>query len=267
MIRALIIAFWLSVAPALADGVSAPIAVPAIGQSTAAVKFPPNGGGGGGGGATVTALFGTNNGAGFTAPYNAGSFSFSNGEAVVGIITSIGGGFPDITGVTIKGVAATKIGTGVSNAGNAAVSLWHATVTAGSGSVIIANGQGTISQTCVNGWMITGIVSGTPTASVTTDNFAGSHADPQSLGSNLVVSSGGVGVVIIAASFRTAAETIPPSWTNATRDSTAESNNTNGNGYTIAGAHESSAGSYAVSVSGASGSGWEFNGMIGAAWQ
>lgn len=237
----------------------------------ASAQMTMTGVGGGFGGsaasAAVTALFATNNGSSTTAPYTTGSFTFSSGEAVVGIVTAIGGGFVDVTAVTIKGVSATKIGAGVSSTGNGAVSLWHATVTAGSGTVVISNGLGLISVTCVNGWMITGNASGTPTASVTTDNFAAQHTDPQSLSSSLVVSSGGVGVVMIGSVFRSAAETIPPSWTNATRDSTTESNNANGNSYTIAGAHESAAGTYAVSVSGATGSGWEFNGMIGAAWQ
>jgi hypothetical protein len=40
--------------------------------------------------------------------YVTSSYTFSNGIAVVAIITSLAGAFPDITGVTVNGVSATR---------------------------------------------------------------------------------------------------------------------------------------------------------------
>jgi hypothetical protein len=113
------------------------------------------------------------------------------------------------------------------------------------GSVSIANGIGTFSQTAVCGWMITGAASSKPTANVFANNYTSQHSDPQSLG-RLTVNASGVGVAMIAGLFHSGTDELPTSWTNATRDATTESANTNGNGYTIAGAHEASGGTYSI---------------------
>lgn len=220
---------------------------------------------GGGGGASVNAIFGSDNGGIVTAPWTSSSFTFTTGLAVVGIVSGRSGGFTAITTVTIKGVSATQVGITKGGTGEFDCTLWQASVTSGSGTVVIDTGTGNLSTTCLCGWMLTGLGSTTATATLSTDNATSSHADPQALGT-LVVNSGGVGVTFIGADFKDGTQN-PTTWVNATAD--AITNDGTGINVAIAGAHVSGAGSYAITASakaGATGGDWNFNAMQGAAW-
>jgi hypothetical protein len=214
-----------------------------------------------GGGAAVLAVGGTNSGGITAAPWTAGTFSFSPGLAVVGLVTGRSGGFANISGVTISGIAASSIGGGTAT-NEFTVSLWQAAVSS-AGTVVVTSTGASISNTCICAWSLTGLGSNTATQLISADNYTSPHNDPQSLGA-LTVNTGGVGVVFIGADFKSSAVN-PTIWANATRDSTTE--NSDGN-FSIAGAHVTGA-STAVITATATSTGsadWNFNGMQAASW-
>ncbi len=174
------------------------------------------------------------------------------------MVTSRGGGFPDINTLSISGVSATKIGSG-GPSGEFTVSLWQAAVSS-AGTVVVTSTGASIGNTCIGVWSLTGLSTTTATQVISADNYTSQHNDPQSLGS-LTVNTNGVGVVFIGGNFQSSTN-LPTSWTNATRDSTTELWDGN---FCIAGAHVTGASTLAISATAASGN-WDFNGMEGASW-
>lgn len=211
-------------------------------------------------GLSITALFGEVSGGIESAPWSTSSISFTTGLAVVFFEVGRGGGFPDVNAVTIKGVTATKLGE-TTETGSFSIHMWAAAVTAGSGTVDIDTGVGSVSNIAICGWMVAGYSSATPTTVVVTDNHTSYYSDPQLLG-NITVPSGGVAAVGLGGPFKSTAR-FPASWSNAIRDAVTEVSDGD---HTCCGAHISGAGTVNPTVSGAGGNQLDYNGMIGAAW-
>lgn len=133
---AFILAAWIAIIPAvaLADGVSAPIAVGPIGQSTGAVKFAPVSGSSP---ATYNygAAFATDS-AGFVSTYTTGALNIGTATAtrfiVVGVEAYLGGAAGSFTAVTVGSTSLSHI---VSNGNTVApAELWGGVVGVGEGS-------------------------------------------------------------------------------------------------------------------------------------
>ncbi len=216
-----------------------------------------------GSGASIAPLFGQAS-TGGASPLTIGSgIVFSTGVVGVGIAQDRGGGAVGApTAVTINGVAATQIGTTVSDGTQNGVSCWYAPVTAGTGNVTITN-VGGFGETAANGWMITGNLSNIPTANSSFNGFSPTQADPQGPMS-LTVASGGVAMAVVGSNFKPVTVN-PTTWVAATRDALTEAENATGNEIAIAGAHITGAGTFGIEASGTTS--WLYSGMCGAAWQ
>jgi hypothetical protein len=218
----------------------------------------------GGGGPSVASLFTASATTGGLSPYHiVTGVTFSAGVAVVGVAYD-GLSGAAVTGVQINGVTATQIGTTVSDGTNNGVALFYAVVSAGSGDIVLTNGTSNFGEVAVNGWMITGNSSNTPSVSGQTNGFAVQQPDPQGPISLASLAAGSVAVGVIGRNFPSSEN--PTSWTGITRDASAEATNATGNGIIIAGAKASGL-SGTTSVSATGSSSWQYSGMLAAAWR
>lgn len=211
--------------------------------------------------ATYTAVYGDSQAFGFGAgPYTSPSQTWGAGVAVVSVFS--GNQNTDLT-VTIKSVSATQIG-GYSGTGHRC-SLWQATVTSGSGTVVV-NTAGVFDGVATAGGVVTTTTS-TPSASQLNDMAVA--AEPQNV-VTVTVPASGAGVFFAGGTFGSSAS-LPYTWTNATRDSVTESFIGAGTSSSVTGgsSHTTTPGSTTPGVSTANGT-FNFAGiaacMTAAAW-
>lgn len=217
---------------------------------------------GGGSSATYTPIYGDSQQFSFGAgPYTSPSQTWTAGVAVVSVWSDSQN--TDLA-VTIKGVSATQIG-GYSGTGHRC-SAWRATVTSGSGTVVVSS-AGTFDSLATVGGVVT---TATPVPAGFQISDMAIVAEPQSA-VTVSIPTSGVGVFFASGAFGTAA-TLPLTWTGATRDAVTET--FTGSSATAAssasgGAHATAAGSTNPSVSSAN-STFNFTGssgcMTAAAW-
>lgn len=117
--------------------------------------------------------------------YTSPSKTFATGVAII-FINGNGGRVPSITGATIKGFTATPL-VAASNSGQA---VFYASVTAGTGTVVVTNST-TWADVVMNGGTITTASSSPSAASVLTNS---AQADPQLCGAGITVPANGVGI-------------------------------------------------------------------------
>jgi hypothetical protein len=182
--------------------------------------------------------------------YTSASITWTAGTAIVFIANADGAN--TLSGVTIKGVAATLIGASA----NGSTWLYRANITSGSGTVTFT-GSGVFANICTNGGVVTTTTS-TPFGSQVVNCCTG--VDPQAAAA-ATIPANGVGVAMVAVF---SARNLPGVWSNATRDTTGEGSVATGNSMAVSMAHSSSAGSLTPSVSGTGGNGFGFQAVSGA---
>lgn len=215
----------------------------------------------GGGGASIANLFtATTDSCTYPCTIVSG-VTFSAGVAEVGVAYDVSGGNTAVGGVTIKGVTATQCGTTVTDAGNNGVAMFYAVVTAGTGSIVLT-GTGGLSIGAVNGNMITGNASNTPTCNQ--DNgFSVQQPDPQGPVTLTGLSSGSVEACVLGRNFPGSQN--PTSWTGVTRVAAQEATSATSNGIIIAGGNASSL-SGTVNATATGTASWQYSGMVCGAW-
>lgn len=219
---------------------------------------------GGGSGATVSVLTSTNI-SGTLSPWTISGITFSSGLCVVGVVNDTVA-FPPPVGITVNGVACTKIGATIADPGFNSVSLWAAVVTAGTSNIAIASSGASFGNIAFNSWLIQGLASSSPTGTSSFDGFNPQVADPQGPMSSLTVNSNGAAILVVGGTFVALPATTTWAPAAVTRDTGAETGTTAGNTIRLAGAHLTTAGTYTnITVSGSSVS-WQYCGMVGAAW-
>ena len=202
---------------------------------------------GGGGSASYTAIYGDGQDIAYgSSTYTSPSQTWTAGYAVVFISTSVA-----LTGVTIKGVSATKY----TSASKTGLEAWYALITAGAGTVVATAGVA-FPNVCSAGGVVTSTSSSPSAGSIFTNS---AHSDPQTF-TAATVPSGGIGIAYIAVP-NIAATGLPTIWSGATRDAVTESSVATGNTQVAASAHTISAGSFNPTVSG-SGPGFGYQGAI-----
>lgn len=217
---------------------------------------------GGGGGVSISALASGNSSCGSSTCTLVSSQTFAAGIVPAGIVTDLSGSLSPPTTVTINGVSATPIGSPVTD-GTTSIQMWYATVGSGTGNIVLA-AAGSIGESCLSSWTITGASSSTPTANNSFNGLVSTQADPQGPMSSLTVASGGVAALFIGGIFHTTTAN-PTTWVQASRDASLETGNGAGNQCAAAGGHISAAGTYTgITASGTVS--WSYSAMLGAAW-
>lgn len=170
--------------------------------------------GGGVSPASYTAVYGNSQAFAFgPGPYTSPSQTWTAGVAVVSVWSSAQN--IDLS-VTIKGVSASQIG-GYSGTGHRC-SAWRATITSGSGTVVVSSVGNVFDSVGTVGGVVT---TTTPTPSGFQISDMAVAAEPQTV-VTVTVPSSGVGVFAAAAEFGSSAS-LPLTWTVVTRDSITES--------------------------------------------
>ena len=211
--------------------------------------------GGGGAAATYTPIYGNAQDLAFaTSTYTSPSQTWTAGQAVVFVTQA---GSSGTLTVTIKGVSATQVGSYTT--GNVG-SLWQATVTAGSGTVVVV-GSGVFGGVGTAGGVVT---------TTTTTPFSSSVlpmavvSEPQAVVSTTVPANG-IGVVFAGGAFGSSAS-LPFTWAaGGVRDSITEAAGTGGGSSSsaVGGAHVAAGATATPSVASANGT-FNFTGTTGA---
>jgi hypothetical protein len=254
---AFILAAWIAIVPALADGVSVP-GVPQIGQVGAAYNYPPTVSGGS---SSLTfesiSSIATNGTA-----TNFGTMTYGSGcTRVIIVMVNFDTSSNPATAVTVNGVSAAAVNPGgsspafINGGSNANVTvngdIWET-------NSAVAGSSGTVSITWTNATTFGAtaalycLVTATPAANSTANDATGSGSSPSI---TLSVPSGGFGLV----GFTNSTNNGVTSWTGATADANADDG---GSALQLYVAHTTSTGSVAVTANQSG-----FGGIVfGASW-
>lgn len=239
------------------------VAAPSFAQMPMTGAGVPLAAAAGGGGTSISALTAGSSTCNVASCTVVSGQAFSAGVVVIGLTSSLSAGPVPATGVTINGVSATQVGSNITDSTTTVVQMWYAVVSAGTGNIVLSNG-GTVGETCLSAWTVTGYSSSTPTANNSFNGLSSTQADPQGPMSSIVVASGGVAAFFIGATFHSATAN-PTTWVQSTRDAATETGLATGNGCAAAGSHISVANTYSgITASGSLS--WLYAAMIGATW-